>query len=217
MRKKNTMTAGKTASIPSYRRGQLVKFGIKSYQDMVRVLNPEGHPFTFQTEGFPVKVEPAKDVLPHEAFEELIAFTRVFPILMGQCHTNAFRVAQLLQSYGVLYCDGFYTNADGETNLHSFCKYGERYFDPTVEFGLYSCGIYGYSYYSSRTFVANEILIYFATTTLMSFHLVGKTECSPSSLDYDFQEDDDTRFCYMIDDDGYLRWVDNPYYATCSR
>lgn len=216
MRKKSK-TAGKTAHILSYRREQLIKFGIKDYEDMLRVLNPQDYTFDFETENVSVIVEPAEQVLPPEAFHELLVLLDDFPMLMGQCHMNAFKVSSCLKSFGVLYCDGTYTDWSGKTYYHSFCKYEGRYFDPTIEFGFLSPGICEYSYFSSRVFDPHEIHVYFATSSLMNFHFQGSITSTPTTLDFDFQEGDEAPFCQLIDDSGCYKWVDNPYYSTISR
>ena len=218
MRKKIKKTAGKTArQIPTIRRQQLVRFGITDYIDMLRVLYPEDYPFDYEDEGISVKIESAEDVLPPEAYQKLLHLKDDYPIQMGQCHMNAYRVSSCLESFGVLYCDGYYTDVFGRALLHSFCKYNGRYFDPTVEFGYGSSGLSLFTYYSSRTFDPNEIKVFFATASYMDYHLKGRITSTPSTLDFDFQEDDDAPYCYMIDDYGNLKWVDNPYRSSSSQ
>lgn len=219
MRKKHTKTAGKTATICAYRRSQLAKFGIKDYHNMARVLNPKDYPFSFNEEGFSITIEPAKEILPDEAYKKLMTYVRGATIKKGMCHIVAYEVSHLLEGYGVLFCDGYYSRQGGKLYTHSFCKYDNRYFDPTVEFGLgFSPGI-TFTYYSSRTFEPKEILIYYVAASLIRDNrLVGFDNiATPTTLEYCFGEpfyaiESPKRF--LIDDDGYMQWIDNPTYIS---
>lgn len=208
----------KTNHVPTIIRERLVKFGITNYSNMKRVLHPDIYPFTFTNEERTVQVLPARDVLPKEAYTKLQKFVLAANIAKGMCHVSAYWVAHLLREYGVLYCDGYYlVSGDDRMFCHSFCKYGDKYFDPTYEFGRGWGEKTVELYFCSRTYEPDEIKIYFATTTMMTNGLTGDYISTPTTVEFEADKDETGRNkFFMIDDDGYLQWMDNPYYSSTS-
>ena len=184
---------------------------------MLRVLYPDEHQYTFNVEETFVEVGKAKDILPTKAYEKLISFVRVFPIKRGMCHITAYKVSLLLRDYGVLYCDGYYSvsNEKDRTYCHSFCKYEDKYFDPTYEFGAGWGTDWIVSYYSSRTYDPYEIRVFFVASTFYTTGFTGDEIITPATIEFEPSVTQSfENKCFMIDEDGYLRSIDNPSFTS---
>lgn len=175
-----------------------------SIEDYEFIKNPFDSAFEFANGEGLVSVESTYDVLPIEAQRELKHFLEeMYQVKVGSCHETAVRIGCLLEKYGVIVVDGYYTYEDGITYLHTFCKYRNRYFDPTIE------SVFGYketkrfSYESVREFAPHEMRLYYQACGYDQSNNLNYAYWT-SSIGVNPRNRNDEKSEYLIDDDGFL-------------
>lgn len=163
------------------------KRGIQG-NDLLKVLSPEGQTFHFICDNKIVTPEPASKVLSLSqlrAYETLLA---LFPVEPGSCHFTALVVAQNVP--GIQVCDGFYIPKDDPSKAlsHTFCKVGDKYFDPTIENVRGKAALKEYTYQSIRVFEPKELQLYFAAVGRMK-NCTRKSFFACSTLEDDGSDD----------------------------
>ncbi len=133
-----------------------------SIDDYKVITHPYDFAFEFSKGDGIVNVESAYEVLPMNAQKELHHFlTKEYIVEPRTCHKTAVRVGLKLEKYGVEVVDGYYVFLpDGDIHNHSFCKYKDRYFDPTIEAVFGREGIKHFEYISERVFSPHEMYLY---------------------------------------------------------
>lgn len=187
----------------TYIRDAYKKVGLDFYSsDIKRISNPMSSYFSFTIDKKNVVVESAKDVLPPFYYQKLLKRHKEHPILPCTCHTTAGEVAYLLRDLGVEVCDGCYVfQGDGLSRRHTFCKLGDRYFDPTIEFA-YSFGkTQNFEYISERVFNAKE---YTVLQHAFGFLYAGQHKKLVYMPTMWAERPDGFVFDYYLSDDGYI-------------
>lgn len=194
--------------LKSYTRKQLIDTGVLPI-DVKRVASPYDYPFEYETTHIPVRVSPAEDCLSNYEYSRLMIYvSREYEVEPRSCHSTAGIIARFLNGVGVdaRVVDGFYQRLDkGEVYAHSFCKIGQLYFDPTIEFVFGYNGTQCYNYFSEREFGAYEYLV-----MQMAMGYAYKANISPfytSTLMYYYKEEpqkDCPTSDFILDNDGFI-------------
>lgn len=133
-----------------------------SINDYEVITHPYDFAFEFSKGDGVVNVESVKVVLPKDVQKELRRFlSEEYIVEPRSCHQTAVRVGMQLEKYGVEVVDGYYVFLENEEiHNHTFCKYKDKYFDPTIEevFGIE--GIQQFQYFSERVFSPHEMYLY---------------------------------------------------------
>lgn len=196
-------------------RQKFAKQGVKGL-DLLKVIYPEDYQFNFITEDRDVLVESAKDVLPEAAYNKIVLFDLEYGIRPGSCHSTAAYISDNLAKYGVQLCDGYYvhqTDCPWKKRPHTFCKLGERYFDPTIEFVFSPNKISEFTYHCVRVFTPEEYSLFAMAAGYKCNFPIG-TSAFTSTIAY---ENKDTALDdFQIDNDGHFVVVKEPYYNCYS-
>lgn len=196
-------------SVSTITRQKFAKHGIRGV-DLLKVVYPEDYQFNFITEDRDIHIERAQEVLPEAAYNIIMQYDYKFGIEPGSCHKTASLVSYLLKEYGVQLCDGYYALTTNPTIKipHSFCKVGDRYFDPTIEFVFSPEKIEEFIYHCVRVFEPAEYALFAAAAAFRCDVPIGICAYT-STLAY--EPNDEGRDC-QIDDDGHFIEVMEPYY-----
>lgn len=177
-----------------------------SLDDYELITHPFDYAFEFKKGEGCVRVDSAYEVLPEAAQRELRAFlNQVYCVEKGSCHKTAVEVGLLLEKYGVEVVDGYYKLIDDDiTYRHSFCKYNERYFDPTIEEYYGFKKTKGFSYISERVFSPHEIRVFqFACAYLETKQPLQKVFVCSTLGENKYSPERTPE--YMIDNEGFLQ------------
>ena len=191
--------------ILSYSRRRLIDAGIKP-EDIKRVANPYDYPFKFENEHGVVGVVPMAECLPKGEYMKLLLWVETFGVAPQSCHSTAGDIALQLYKDGidVKVVDGFYQRkSTGEVFAHTFCKIGDMYCCPTIEFAFGCEFLREFDYISERIFSAQE---YFTLQVAMGYAEFNdiSTTFHTSTLVYDGYWSN-LKTDYILDKDGYLR------------
>ena len=192
----------------SYTRKQLIDTGVQPI-DVKRVETPYDYPFAYKTTHRIVKVSPAEDCLSNYKYSRLMTFvSNNYEVEPRSCHSTAGIIAMFLKDMGVdaRVVDGFYERLDTrEVFAHSFCKVGQLYFDPTIEFVFGYNRTQCYKYFSEREFEAYEYLVmqmamgYACTASITPFYT------STLMYYYDEQPQDECPTSdFILDNNGFI-------------
>lgn len=192
----------------TYLRSKYQKLGF-NFSDVKRITNPLNSQFRFVTDDRDVQVMSAKDVLSPYHYDRLLKFHKAYPIKKGSCHSTAGFVAFLLRDAGVQVCDGYYYDKmKKETYAHTFCKLGDLYFDPTIEFAFSSSFISCFDYHSVRLYEPNEYKViqhafYYAVKG-------GVNSYATSTIRLGYDKDSGQCYEIRLDDRGMIElWSSN--------
>lgn len=174
------------------------------YANIKRIINPLNAKFNFVEDKKSVKIERARDVLPFNAYNNLLRYHHNHPIQKRSCHQTACEVAYRLKDFGVEVCDGFYCEkSSGNIYAHTFCKLNDRYFDPTIEFAYSYLSTARFEYFSERIYKPKEfLLIQFAIGYLTSGDYLSRT--STSTICKGFDVISGNYYDVFIDKDGNM-------------
>ncbi len=133
-----------------------------SIEDYKIITHPYDFAFEFSKGAGIVNVESVKEVLPNNIQKELRHYlSEEYIVKPCSCHETAVRVGLKLEKYGVEVVDGYYVFLQrDEIHNHTFCKYNDKYFDPTIEEVFGSEGIQQFQYISERVFSPHEMFLY---------------------------------------------------------
>jgi hypothetical protein len=182
-----------------------------SYVNVKRITNPFNVKFNFISDKRKVKIERTEDVLPSYCHERLLIYLLTNPIKPQTCHSTAPEIASYFRDLGVQVCDGFYYDIkEKKTYAHTFCKLGDKYFDPTLEFAYSFDMTNCFDYISERVFDPNEFsILQHAYSYILGGNGLMRYCCS--SVCSGYHKDSGLFYEVSVNDDGYIVYLPSPY------
>lgn len=196
---------------------KLYKSGVMPW-DFDKVINPEKYQWFYIYEPLIITPSPARDILNYGQIVQYNKVLSSYHVEKGSCHQTASIFSRNISDCYM--CDGFYS-CGNKWHAHSFCKIGNKYFDPTIENAWGPDYLEKISYLSLRVYLPYEIYLFNIALAIKNnvwpYYSSYKSTIDNSNkgtVNYDYVIDDSGRF--LLKPASYRYSVDSLFVSNCA-